>query len=464
MGGRSAETSLPSVFSFADLRATDLVMEDQLAQANASAADCQPAQEAAELLYNSTVSSHIRRGASMPTTFAPPGRQGSPKELTARRSSWPSELPHSGMALFARPQTGDQDALAGCLAGCLGIQQMQMLRGAAQYPASGNLNRGRAALFAQSGMLNTNGCMPGSDQTQGLQPSPLAPANGANGMEGVELNCSGESWQQGGEMDLSTARTAANSHNSSSACGSSDEDFEGDMRSRRNGARGAGQHVHSWEAHLDPTLPPGEMKKMRRMLSNRESARRSRRRKQAHIAGLEDQVAALQADKQRLARESTQMARALREAVQARKQAQAEVAAARAALQQAQAVAWGTGIQIGGELLTSCLHDEYHRGGSSGSATVHCKVPPPPAGAAPPSFAPQGQPVLGATKPEAPAKPAHLGPRTRRAATEAEAPACGSSPAAAAHSAAGAGQNPRVQPSPTSGPQMQQPGKRTRMK
>ena len=45
----------------------------------------------------------------------------------------------------------------------------------------------------------------------------------------------------------SLCRTAANSHNSSSACGSSDEDFEGDMRSRRNGARGAGQHVHSWE-------------------------------------------------------------------------------------------------------------------------------------------------------------------------------------------------------------------------
>ena len=65
------------------------------------------------------------------------------------------------------------------------------------------------------------------------------------------------------------------------------------------------------------------------------------------LQGLEDQVAALQADKQRLAREGTQMARALREAVQARKQAQAEVAAARAALQQAQAVAWGDGIQIG---------------------------------------------------------------------------------------------------------------------
>ena len=67
------------------------------------AADCQPAREA-ELLYNPTVSSHIRRGASMPTTFAPPGRQASPEELTARRSSWPAELPHSGLALFARAQ------------------------------------------------------------------------------------------------------------------------------------------------------------------------------------------------------------------------------------------------------------------------------------------------------------------------------------------------------------------------
>ena len=40
---------------------------------------------------------------------------------------------------------------------------------------------------------------------------------------------------------------------------------------------------HSWEAKLDKNLPPPEMKRMRRMLSNRESARRSRRRKQAHM-------------------------------------------------------------------------------------------------------------------------------------------------------------------------------------
>ena len=38
-----------------------------------------------------------------------------------------------------------------------------------------------------------------------------------------------------------------------------------------------------WESKLDKSLPPPEMKRMRRMLSNRESARRSRRRKQAHM-------------------------------------------------------------------------------------------------------------------------------------------------------------------------------------
>ncbi len=44
-----------------------------------------------------------------------------------------------------------------------------------------------------------------------------------------------------------------------------------------------GDVEHSWEAALDKNLPPPEMKRMRRMLSNRESARRSRRRKQAHM-------------------------------------------------------------------------------------------------------------------------------------------------------------------------------------
>ena len=46
---------------------------------------------------------------------------------------------------------------------------------------------------------------------------------------------------------------------------------------------GEGEGEQSWEAKLDKSLPPPEMKRMRRMLSNRESARRSRRRKQAHM-------------------------------------------------------------------------------------------------------------------------------------------------------------------------------------
>ena len=46
---------------------------------------------------------------------------------------------------------------------------------------------------------------------------------------------------------------------------------------------GDDENEHAWEAKLDKNLPPPEMKRMRRMLSNRESARRSRRRKQAHM-------------------------------------------------------------------------------------------------------------------------------------------------------------------------------------
>ena len=68
-------------------------------------------------------------------------------------------------------------------------------------------------------------------------------------------------------------------------------------------------------------------------------------------------------------------------------------------------------VPAGGELLTSGLNDEFHRGGSSGSATVPCKLPAPLAGAAPSSIILQGQPVLSPAKPEEPAKPAHLGPR-----------------------------------------------------
>ncbi|CAD7699461.1 unnamed protein product [Ostreobium quekettii] len=65
---------------------------------------------------------------------------------------------------------------------------------------------------------------------------------------------------------------------------------------------------------VDPELPPEEAKRVRRMLSNRESARRSRHRKQAHLQDLENQVSQLATEKEQLEEQLDEMEDSMRRA------------------------------------------------------------------------------------------------------------------------------------------------------
>ncbi|DBA80522.1 TPA: hypothetical protein ACH3X1_007790 [Trebouxia sp. C0004] len=84
---------------------------------------------------------------------------------------------------------------------------------------------------------------------------------------------------------------------------------------------------HSWEATLDKNLAPPEMKRMRRMLSNRESARRSRRRKQAHMQDLEVQNNELVEANEMLQKEMSMLRGLAKEAILEKKKSQAALEA-----------------------------------------------------------------------------------------------------------------------------------------
>eukprot|EP00249_Psilotum_nudum_P010285 c22449_g1_i1 orf=364-1863(+) len=86
----------------------------------------------------------------------------------------------------------------------------------------------------------------------------------------------------------------------------------------------------------EQNLDPSEIKRLRRMLSNRESARRSRRRKQAHLSDLEMQVAQLRVENSSLFKQLTEISQKFNEAAVDNRVLKSDVEALRAKVKMAE--------------------------------------------------------------------------------------------------------------------------------
>ncbi|KAI5080769.1 hypothetical protein GOP47_0003952 [Adiantum capillus-veneris] len=86
----------------------------------------------------------------------------------------------------------------------------------------------------------------------------------------------------------------------------------------------------------EQNLVPGDIKRMRRMLSNRESARRSRRRKQAHLSDLETQVAQLRVENSSLFKQLNEITQKFNNALVDNRVLKADVEALRAKVKMAE--------------------------------------------------------------------------------------------------------------------------------
>ncbi|KAL2609202.1 hypothetical protein R1flu_027775 [Riccia fluitans] len=86
----------------------------------------------------------------------------------------------------------------------------------------------------------------------------------------------------------------------------------------------------------DQNLEPGDLKRVKRMLSNRESARRSRRRKQAHLSELETQVAQLRVENTNLVKRLTDISQKFSDAAVDNRVLKSDVEALRAKVKMAE--------------------------------------------------------------------------------------------------------------------------------
>ncbi|KAK4424728.1 Light-inducible protein CP [Sesamum alatum] len=90
------------------------------------------------------------------------------------------------------------------------------------------------------------------------------------------------------------------------------------------------------ETETNQNMDPADAKRMRRMLSNRESARRSRRRKQAHLTELETQVSQLRVENSSLLKRLTDISQKYNEAAVDNRVLKADVETLRAKVKMAE--------------------------------------------------------------------------------------------------------------------------------
>ncbi|KAK9083590.1 hypothetical protein Scep_030061 [Stephania cephalantha] len=90
------------------------------------------------------------------------------------------------------------------------------------------------------------------------------------------------------------------------------------------------------ETEINDNMDPADVKRVRRMLSNRESARRSRRRKQAHLSELETQVSQLRVENSSLLKRLTDISQKYNEAAVDNRILKADVETLRAKVKMAE--------------------------------------------------------------------------------------------------------------------------------